>query len=364
MKICPKCNELLGDAVKVCFNCKYRFDPKKLQEYLDQKEKLRQIAYERVQKKNKMIFHIVLGVFLGITIFSLIFGWQIYQGNGRYVVTGCLLMPYEYIVTPDYVELCKYYGGAKEVDIPDTLWGRPVTRIGAHCFDSNNMIKVNLPKTVTAIDNAAFYRCTSLVEVTGGENVQIVDKCAFQHCTALTTLDIGANVKYIGYEAFADCVQLKRFELPNGFCEICHGAFANSGLEEFEFRDVRLGDDVFLNTPWLAEETFLISHYNDLVSYNGPEGRIEIPDVVETIRTECFVGLNDSEIFIPWSVEYIDGRCFMDCSNIKIYIPSSVEKMRVSMENCSEVTIVTTEGSRAEEFAKEEKIPYEIVESW
>lgn len=373
MKICPKCNEILGDSVKVCFKCKYEFDLGKLQEDLDQKDRIQQIAYEQTQKRNKkekFVTLTILSIFLtgclSLAIFSLIFGVYIYRGNGRFRVSSSLLVPYEYYVTPDYVILEKYCGKGREVDIPANLWGRPVTYIGECCFAGNkNVVKVRIPKTITYISYATFSGCTSLGEVIGEGDVERVDDCAFHYCSALTTVNLGTKIRYIGYDAFAECVQLKQFAKQDRLRHIGHDAFADSGLEEFEFNiGAEIEVDAFLNTPWLAGKTFLISDYDDLVCYNGPEGKIVIPDGVETMWSECFVGLKDSEIFIPQTVQKIPKGCFVDCTNIKIYIPSSVEMAKGFFDNCSNVTIVTTMYSYAEGYAKTYKIPYEIVESW
>lgn len=255
MKTCPKCNELLGDAVKVCIKCKYQFEATELQEHLDKKDEGRQIAdeYEKLKDKiNKNVLYFVLNVFLCVAVFSVIFGVHIYWGDGKFKVSPSLLAPYEYIYTPDHIYLSKYYGRAKEVNIPDTLRGRPVTQIGDKCFSGNNrIVKVKIPETVNYIWFAAFSRCTSLVEVTGG-NVEYIDEDAFRKCSSLTTVDLGKHIEYIRREAFYECTQLKQFPQQKHLREIEANAFADSGLEEFEFRgNAEVGEGAFANTPWL-----------------------------------------------------------------------------------------------------------------
>lgn len=47
MKTCPKCGEILGDSVNVCFNCKYDFDLKRV---LDGSE----VTQKRLDAENKI----------------------------------------------------------------------------------------------------------------------------------------------------------------------------------------------------------------------------------------------------------------------------------------------------------------------
>ncbi|MBD5481433.1 MAG: DUF4177 domain-containing protein [Lachnospiraceae bacterium] len=51
MKTCPKCGELLGDSIKVCFKCRYDFNYNRVisrTEFAEQREK-------QIQQQNKQI---------------------------------------------------------------------------------------------------------------------------------------------------------------------------------------------------------------------------------------------------------------------------------------------------------------------
>ena len=387
MKTCPKCNEILGDSVKVCVKCRYQFEQDELQEALDKGESVKKFSQDRMDAQkwnNRIVILVILFICLITAAFLYLFGTEIsFVENGGIRCDSSRFIPYEFTVYWDHAVVNKYLGEEQEVNIPASLWGRPVTVIGEGCFWSgwdkeSNIIKVRIPKTVTKIERSAFVSCHELVEVTGGKKVKIVEESAFDFCSSLAVVDLGSEIERIEVEAFGSCKQLKQFGRQDKLEYIGPGAFLHSGLEEFEFNsDADVQCRAFDDTPWLHRQTeeFLIYGDGSLLYYNGPEGKIIIPDEVKTMLEWSFVGLTDSEIFLPPTVQKIEGECFYDCTNIKVYIPSSVEEMGnyigtkreeeiFEMWNCSGVTIVTTKGSHAEEYAKEHNIPYEIVESW
>ena len=375
MKTCPKCNEILGDSVKVCVRCRYQFKENEMQEALGRSESVRKIAQERMaaqNKKRKIVFRVLLSICLAMAASVFVFGAYIFKGDGIIHVSSSLVMPFEYTITPYRIRMDKYHGFEKEVEVPNELWGRPVSAIGVDCFSGNKrIVSVIIPKTVRVIGTAAFINCPSLVEVTGGEEVEYVNSYAFAYCPKLETVDLGTEIRRIDWDAFSGCEQLKYFAPQDKLKTIWMNAFMNSGLEEFEFNpDAYVYEEAFTNTPWLdnhAKPFLFIRNGRLLYYYNGPEGEIIIPDGVETLMTQSFVGLADSEIFLPQTVNKINFDCFKDCVNIKIYIPSSVDMKKMTGEitdNCTDVTIVTTKGSYAEEYAREHEIPCEIVKGW
>lgn len=379
MKTCPKCSEILGDSVKVCVNCKYQFGAEELQEVLDRSENLKNTSKEKVDRdnKNRVIVNLVLFLVI-LTAIALIY---VYGTDFKLVENGIMsrgsdVIPYRYTVYWDHAEIDWYYGDKEEVKIPSHLLGRPVTVIGEKfCFESS-VVKVKIPGTVVEIKRDAFFKCDELVEVTGGKNVKIVGYDAFLGCKKLEVIDLGTKIERIEEGVLEYCEQLKYFPRQDNLEYIGWMAFARSGLEEFEFSsDVDVASQAFKESPWLDRqpEQFLVYGDGALLYYNGPEGRIVIPDGVKSMLEDSFIGLANSEIFLPQTVQKIEDYCFSGCENIKIYIPSSVEEMGVQREdydlpmlgrNCSDVTIVTTKGSYAEEYAKEHDIPCEIVEGW
>lgn len=386
MKTCPKCNEILGDSAKVCVNCRYQFEPDELQAVLERSENAKKIAKKEVDRDNKIkdivfivflvLFFVMLLGILAVIAFRHVYGTHFRLVENGIMSSGSDVIPYRYTVYWDHAEINQYYGDKNEVEIPSHLWGRPVTVIGEYFCYEFSVVKVKIPGTVIEIEDCAFQECDELVEVTGGKSVKTVGENAFLGCKKLEVIDLGTKIERIEDGVLEWCDQLKQFPRQDNLEYIGRYAFAHSGLEEFEFSsDVDVQSRAFMDTPWQNRqpEQFIIFGDGALQYYNGPEGRIVIPDGVKTMLGDSFIGLADSEIFVPQTVQKIEYYSFVGCANIKIYIPSSVEEMGVQTEdydlpmigwNCSDVTIVTTKGSYAERYAREHEIPCELVEGW
>ena len=66
-----------------------------------------------------------------------------------------------------------------------------------------------MSNNITHINEAAFYDCHSLKEITIPDNVLYIGDGAFSHCEFLTSMTIPSNVSYLGYRAFSYCDSLK-----------------------------------------------------------------------------------------------------------------------------------------------------------
>lgn len=279
-----------------------------------------------------------------------------------------IISDYNYTVYGDYVEIEEYTGMDKEVEIPTYLWGRKVKIIGAKAFYENRYIEHVL--------------CSKYIEKITGK--------AFADCNYLETVKMGKATKFIGYGAFDECINLKRVELNDGLEEISvsafgytkslthiyipetvrvigEDAFLKSGLKKVTFGGCvsKIGGRAFHKTEWLeSQEGFVIYEDSILIGYQGEEKEICIPSGVKEL-SGSFAGKEDIEtIYIPDTVTYISNRTFYNCKNVTVYIPDSVKEIQSSLIifDSENITIVTTAGSYAESFAKENGMKCEIVE--
>ena len=96
--------------------------------------------------------------------------------------------------------ITKYNGAAKDLVIPDTLYGLKVTIIGERVFWNKGLTSVVIPNTVITIEYAAF----------------VINK-------KLTTVVLGNRLKTIGEEAFFGCSNLAEIVIPNSVTSIGGG---------------------------------------------------------------------------------------------------------------------------------------------
>ena len=100
------------------------------------------------------------------------------------------------------------------VDIPATLNGSPVTKIGKGVFQgASKVTSVTIPESVDAIEASAFRECTRLESVELPEGLTEIGDSAFRECVSLRSITIPASVTNIGYFAFRDCLRLETVNL-------------------------------------------------------------------------------------------------------------------------------------------------------
>ena len=85
--------------------------------------------------------------------------------------------------------------------------------------------KINLPNSVTGIEEGAFKSCTSLTDINIPDAVKSIEPETFSGCTRLTDINIPNSVTSIGYEAFYNCTRLTDINIPNSVTSIERSTF-------------------------------------------------------------------------------------------------------------------------------------------
>ena len=109
----------------------------------------------------------------------------------------------------------------KDINIPKTI-----TQINNYAFyGCNSLTSITIPESVTSIGNYAFYNCSNLTSATilGGN----IGRQAFESCSELKTITLGSNVTSIGNQAFFNCINLTNFTIPDSVTSIGSQAFYN-----------------------------------------------------------------------------------------------------------------------------------------
>jgi len=84
---------------------------------------------------------------------------------------------------------------------------------------------IQIPNTVTTIEEYAFAYCSSLTSVIIPDSVTSIKKGTFYRCYALTSVVIPNTVKSIGVGAFYQCLNLTSVIIPDSVTQIEEGAF-------------------------------------------------------------------------------------------------------------------------------------------
>ena len=268
--------------------------------------------------------------------------------------------------TTSYYGGCHTYSG--DIVIPETAPnGYTVTAIGSHAFDLCYITSVNLPATLTTIDERAFKECKRLKTVVIPEGVTYIGKGAFLECDSIVTLSlpqtltlidqnafdgnksvtsltIPASVDSIGYAALMRMESLKTLTIADGPTALHFDngvGYGGEGMFSFEhhplLREAYIGRNT--TTPWTG-----------LFAYNPHIQRVTFGDQVTSIRHDEFrysdslqyvtfgKGLKEignwafedcdmlEAIDLPEGLTYVAEGVFMDCVGAKrLSLPSTLK---------------------------------------
>ena len=109
--------------------------------------------------------------------------------------------------------LCGYIGNDIELSLPDNYKGENYVIGGSAFYGCSSLTSIEIPNSVTSIENSAFYGCSSLTNVTIGNSVTTIGNNAFANCSSLTSITIPNSVTSIENYAFSGCDSLTSIRL-------------------------------------------------------------------------------------------------------------------------------------------------------
>ena len=143
---------------------------------------------------------------------------------GAWAFSGC-----ENIVSVDLpssistIDESAFYGcGIKKIEIP---YG--VTSIGYRSFlGCRQLTNIELPESVCTIMDSAFESGSSLERVVIPDSVTNMGSSVFSRCTALSEVSLGSGLSTIGYSVFKNCTNLTTINIPSNCKQVDNFAFA------------------------------------------------------------------------------------------------------------------------------------------
>ncbi len=231
---------------------------------------------------------------------------------------------YIYNVYDDHIELVKYIGLKRSVDIPAEIDGLPVTHIGFDCFAMAWRVKftsITIPDTVTTIYHGAFRGCTYVREMKLPPGLKYIGNYAFAFLTELEAIEIPESVISIGMGAFRNCINIKKVVIPN--------------------ETLRIGNDCFYGCKYL--ETVVIGK-----------------NVVDIDDWAFRMGEHLQSVEMGENVSKIGESAFYDCIRLdRINVPDKVSKIGdAAFYHRRGMILGVKEGSVAERYAVDNKIKY------
>jgi len=239
---------------------------------------------------------------------------------------------YNFTVVKD-VPWSSYKSSFEKVVIQDGA-----TSIGENAFYDCNMKTVDIPPSVTTIEESAFGFCEKLENITLPEDLVSIGAEAFYSCTALTSFKIPAKVTSFAYDALVGCKGLTSIEVEDGNT---HFKSLNGVLFDFD------GTTLVRYPPNRSTEYEIPSGVKTIGLYAFSDSvlkQVTIPDTVETLEEGAFYYCTKLEsIAIPPRVTSLRASVFGGCSSItSVVIPESVTSIETyAFSSCSSLKNVS-----------------------
>lgn len=204
---------------------------------------------------------------------------------------------------------------------------------------------------VNAIDEKAFYNCSSLTSVTIPNTITTIGNYSFYGCSGLSSLTIGKSVTSIGNNAFSRCDNLKELNWNAINCS------SNGNMSTSNIETVTIGSEVEVlpNGFVIGSKITEVTIPNSVTSIVGSAfyncsglASLTIGNSVTSIGNYSFYGCNNLiSVIIPNSVTSIAPCAFSHCSKLKnVTLPNSLSSISyLTFENCIGLTNIVIPDS-------------------
>lgn len=286
-----------------------------------------------------------------------------YAANSGFVSFGSYVLNYSSSNNPTGVTITGYTGVLpSELNIPASLDGHTVTKIGENAFSPNysgcSIQKLSIPASVTEIEDAGFAFCQSLTEVSFSEGLKIIGNFSFMSCSSLSAIALPASLESISV------------------------SFAGCGLKTIIVSPRNLYFTAVDNVLFSKDMAVLYQYPLGLcsTSYTMPDSVTEIASAsfgfselqkVQFSSNLEYIGINafaDSKIVsanFPASLKNIDMSAFSRCTDLKsaAFLSSDTVISEYAFNECNNFIIRGYKNSTAEAFANSQSKTFKIIDT-
>lgn len=205
-----------------------------------------------------------------------------------------------------------YSGNDEKIVIPDSYYGKPVTRLKS--VQSSTLKTALLPQSIKQISSGAFQNCNALEKVNIPLSVQSLPERIFSGCEKLSSIIIPNAVTTIGKEAFSGCSLIEEIDIPDNVNSIGDGAFRNmSRLKEFT---VGAGNERYSALNGVLY--YKVGNSSYIIQYpaNKDGKTYEIDSSTTRISEYAFSSSKLQSITLGGKISSIENGAFENCRNL------------------------------------------------
>ena len=208
------------------------------------------------------------------------------------------------------------------VELPSSVSGQTVVRIGDAAFKRMDFDSVVIPDSVIKIGSYAFEGCQRLKVAIIPNSVTEIGEGAFSGCKHLSRVELSCNLKTIESNLFAECENLTDLDIPSSVTTIKKNAFRSC-----TFQKITIPNSV--------------SFIDDMAFYYCKSmSSLAMPTQVVKIGDFAFGGCKSlKSIVIPNTVKIIGPHALIGCSELKELTISRNNYEKIKDTISSQVTI-------------------------
>lgn len=114
----------------------------------------------------------------------------------------------------DHIEIIGCDAEVEDLEIPEKILGKPVTKVREKAFYFAKFKKAVIPGSIKNVASESFCNCRYLEELTLSEGIELLDVSAFESCTKLSSVTIPESVRAIKINVFKNCSSLSNVNFP------------------------------------------------------------------------------------------------------------------------------------------------------
>lgn len=254
--------------------------------------------------------------------------------NVRIVSSEFTYSGYKYLNANQIGEYMFSDMGLQVIKLPSTI-----EVICSYAFNRTPIATLEIPASVTTIQNNVFQYCSKLKEIVIPASVDEVGLGLFKYCENLETvkflaipadntlpsetfyqcaklknIELSESINNVSSQCFNGCVSLTDFAAFQNICSISYEAFSNCGFETIDLSNVTsLENGVFSRCEKLVNVTLPQSMTilpNSLFSDCKSLKQITLPDNLEEIGSFAFSNTSLESIILPEGLKTINSYAF------------------------------------------------------